>query len=129
MVQFKNKEGKRPLDLSKDQNVTNLLKLVELFEDAKNCNLEIISKLKAAKLDEFTAIINTHNDQGKSLIQVAIVNKHQDLAGKLEMLKKPAQTLQDTNTENRVRGLNLQVIRCSDNQSGQKLNLSLKCCR
>lgn len=104
---IENKESKMPIDLSKDQNVTNLLKLVaELFEDAKNGNIGITSKLKAVKPDEFVAVTNARNNQGNTLLQVAIVNKHRNIASKLlEILKKPDQNLQDVNIESRVRGL------------------------
>ncbi|XP_071560537.1 uncharacterized protein [Temnothorax nylanderi] len=85
---IKNNEGKTPLDLSKDQNINDLLKLVEeLFRDAKNGNLEMISKLKAIKPDEFVIVTNARNNQGNTLLQVAIVNRHKNVASKLlEML-------------------------------------------
>ncbi|MCJ7454711.1 MAG: ankyrin repeat domain-containing protein, partial [Wolbachia endosymbiont of Homalodisca vitripennis] len=106
---IKNKEGKIPLDLSRDQNITNLLKLVEeLFENAKNGNVEIISKLKAIKPDERVAVTNARNDQDKSLVQVAVINKHSNLASRLlEILKSPDQSLQDVSVENRVKSLKL----------------------
>lgn len=106
---IKNKEGKTPIDLSKDQSVNNLLKLVEeLFKDAKKGNAEIINKLKAAKSDEFLAVTNARDDQGNTLLQVAIVNKHKNIASKLlEMLKKPDQSLQDVNIESGVKSLKL----------------------
>ena len=82
---IENKEGKVPIDLSKDQEVASLLKLVEeSFRDIKNGNVETINKLKSVKHDEFLAIINAHNNQGNTLLQVAIANKHQkDIARKL----------------------------------------------
>lgn len=88
---IQNKEGKTPIDLSKDRKVFNLLKLIEdLFRDIKNGNVEIMSKLKEVKLDEFLAITNARNNQGNTLLQVAIVNKHKNIVSKLlEMLKKP----------------------------------------
>ncbi len=106
---IKNKEGKTPLDLSRDQNITNLLKLVEeLFENAKNGNVEIISKLRAIKPDERVAVTNARDDQGKSLVQVAVINKHLNLASRLlEILKSPDQSLQDVSVENRVKSLKL----------------------
>jgi len=106
---IKNKEGKTPIDLSKDQSVNNLLKLVEeLFKDAKKGNAEIINKLKAAKSDEFLAVTNARDDQGNTLLQVAIVNKHKNIASKLlEILKKPDQNLQDVNIESGVKSLKL----------------------
>jgi ankyrin repeat protein len=89
--QIENKEGKIPIDLSKDQKVTNLLKLIEeLFRDFKNGNDEAISKLRAVKPDEFLATTNARNNQGNTLLQVAIANKHKNIAGKLlQMMKEP----------------------------------------
>ncbi|XP_076279318.1 uncharacterized protein LOC143208632 isoform X2 [Lasioglossum baleicum] len=90
---IENKEGKIPIDLSKDQKVTNLLKLIEeLFRDIKNGNVESISKLRAVKPDEFLAITNGRNNQGNTLLQVAIANGHKNVASKLlKMLKEPDQ--------------------------------------
>ena len=80
-------------DLSKNQRVNNLLELIEeLFEDARKGNVEIVSKLKAVKPDEFLAVTNTRNNQGNTLLQVAIANKHRNIASNLiEMLRKPDQ--------------------------------------
>ncbi|XP_071572585.1 uncharacterized protein [Temnothorax nylanderi] len=88
---IKNNEGKTPLDLSKDQNVNDLLKLVEeMFKDAKNGNLKMISKLKVIKPDQFIVVTNARNNQGNTLLQVAIANRHKNVAIKLlEMLRNP----------------------------------------
>ncbi|XP_067618406.1 uncharacterized protein [Eurosta solidaginis] len=106
---IENKEGKIPIDLSKDQTVTNLLTLIEeLFRDIKNGNVESISKLGTVKPDEFLAITNARNNQGNTLLQVAIANKHKNIAGKLlKMLKEPDQNLQDVNIESGVKSLKL----------------------
>ncbi|XP_071636411.1 uncharacterized protein [Temnothorax longispinosus] len=87
---IKNNEGKTPLDLSEDQNVNDLLKLVEeMFKDAKNGNLKMISKLKVIKPDQFIVVTNARNNQGNTLLQVAIANRHKNVAMKLlEMLKE-----------------------------------------
>ena len=86
---IENKEGKTPLNLSKDQSVTGLLKLVEeLFRDAKKGNVEIINKLRAVEPDEFLAVTNARDNQGNTLLQVATVNKHKNIARELsEMIK------------------------------------------
>ncbi|XP_071636387.1 uncharacterized protein [Temnothorax longispinosus] len=101
---IKNNEGKTPLDLSKAQNVNDLLKLVEkLFKDAKDGNLEMISKLKAIEPEEFVVVTNARNNQGNTLLQVAIVNRHKNVASKLlEMLKK----LDKSQVVNIERGIN-----------------------
>ncbi|EZA47545.1 Tankyrase-2 [Ooceraea biroi] len=92
---IENKEGKIPLDLSKYQSVTDLLQLVEeLFKDAKKGNIEIISKLKAVNPDEFVAAMYTRNDQGNTLLQVTISNKHMNITSEmLKMLKLSNQNL------------------------------------
>ncbi|XP_067623254.1 uncharacterized protein [Eurosta solidaginis] len=106
---IENNEGKIPIDLSKDQTVTNLLKLIEeVFRDIKNGNVESISKLGTVKPDEFLAITNARNNQGNTLLQVAIANKHKNIAGKLlKMQKEPDQNLQDVNIESGVKSLKL----------------------
>lgn len=104
---IKNNEGKTPLDLSKDQNVNNLLKLIEeLFRDVKNGNVEMINKLRAIKPDEFIAVTNARNNQENTLLQVAIANGHKNIASKLlKMLEKSVQNLQDVNIESGVKSL------------------------
>ncbi|XP_011704238.1 PREDICTED: ankyrin-2-like [Wasmannia auropunctata] len=90
---IENKEGKTPINLSKNQKVANFLKLVEeLFEDTKKGNVEIINKLKAVKQDEFLAVTRALNNQGNTLLQVAVSNGHKNVASKLlEMLNDPVQ--------------------------------------
>jgi ankyrin repeat protein len=87
---IKNKEGKLPVDLSKDQKVINLLELIEeLFSDIKYGNVESISKLGAVKRDEVLAVTNARNNQGDKLLVVAIANGQKNVASKLvEMLKE-----------------------------------------
>ncbi|MBR9983034.1 MAG: ankyrin repeat domain-containing protein [Wolbachia endosymbiont of Homalodisca vitripennis] len=106
---IENKEGKTPINLSKDHKVANLLKLVEeLFEGIKKGNVEIINKLRVVKQDEFLAVTSARNNQGNTLLQVAIANGHKNVADKLlEMLKKPDQNLQDVNIESGVKSLKL----------------------
>ncbi|WP_375316490.1 ankyrin repeat domain-containing protein [Wolbachia endosymbiont (group A) of Colletes cunicularius] len=103
----KNKESKTPLDFCKDQNVTDLLKLVEeMFKDVKNGNVKIISKLKAVNPDEFVAVTNARNNQDNTLLQVAIINNHKNIASKLlEILKAPSQGLEDISIEGRKRNI------------------------
>ncbi|WP_339046417.1 ankyrin repeat domain-containing protein [Candidatus Mesenet endosymbiont of Agriotes lineatus] len=109
------KGSKMPLDFAKDaknSDIACLLQLISrLFEGAKSGNYEIVKELETIRdknLNEFLAITNARNDQGKSLVQVAIINEHKDLASELlKMLKKPDQNLQDINVESRVRDLKL----------------------
>ncbi|KAK2714432.1 hypothetical protein QYM36_008851 [Artemia franciscana] len=87
---IENKDGKLPIDLSKDQKVISLLKLIEeLFRDIKNCNVESISRLEEIKPNEVLAITNACNNQGNKLLVVAIANGQKNVASKLlEMLKR-----------------------------------------
>jgi ankyrin repeat protein len=102
---IENKEGKIPVDLSKDQKVTKLLKLIEeIFRDINNGTVKAISKLRAVKPEEFLAITNARNNQGNALLQVAVDNGHKNVASKLlEMIKKADQNLQDFNIESEVK--------------------------
>ncbi|XP_044729331.1 uncharacterized protein LOC123292680 [Chrysoperla carnea] len=80
----KNKKGEVPVDVSTDQKTINLLKLIEnLFRDVKNGNLGTISKLRSIKPDEFLALTSARNNQGNTLLQVAIFNKHNAIAGEI----------------------------------------------
>ncbi|XP_065580630.1 putative ankyrin repeat protein RF_0381 [Artemia franciscana] len=87
---IENKDGKLPIDLSKDQKVINLLKIIEeLFRDIKNGNVESISRLEEIKPNEVLAITNACNNQGNKLLVVAIANGQKNVASKLlEMLKR-----------------------------------------
>ncbi|CAF3425702.1 unnamed protein product [Rotaria socialis] len=88
-----NKQGKTPLDLSKDNKTIKFLKLVEeLFEDSRKGNVQMLDKLQAMESDELLAVINARNDKGKTLIQVAVANQHKDLAGKI--IRTPKLNLQ-----------------------------------
>ncbi|XP_014467386.1 PREDICTED: uncharacterized protein LOC106740649 isoform X3 [Dinoponera quadriceps] len=104
---IKNNEGETPFNLSKDQDVNYILKLTEeLFGDAKNYNVDIISKLRAVKPDVFVAVANARNIQGNTLLQVATANKHKNIESKLlEILETSDQNLQNVNIETRVKSL------------------------
>ncbi|XP_055839237.1 alpha-latrotoxin-Lg1a-like [Episyrphus balteatus] len=81
---IKNKEGKTPLDLSQNQQVTKLLKsMEELFKDIQNGNVEAINKLSKIEREEFLAITNARNNQENTLLQVAVTNKNKTIAAKL----------------------------------------------
>ncbi|WP_410542233.1 FxSxx-COOH system tetratricopeptide repeat protein [Wolbachia endosymbiont of Tetranychus urticae] len=98
---IKNKEGKTPLDLAKNDDIRKLLSFTnELFEGVKKGNLQIISKLRSLKADDFIAVTNARNDQGHTLLQVAIANKHRDIATELsKMLKNlaPSSSMESVN--------------------------------
>lgn len=82
-----------------------------MFEGTKKGNVEIINKLRVVKQDEFLAVTSARNNQGNTLLQVAIANGHKNVADKLlEMLKKPDQNLQDVNIESGVKSLKLWIM-------------------
>ncbi|XP_065580614.1 uncharacterized protein LOC136040299 [Artemia franciscana] len=67
---IENKDGKLPIDLSKDQKVIDFLKLIEeLFRDIKNGNVDSINKLEGVKLNEVLAITNARNNEGNKLLE------------------------------------------------------------
>ncbi|XP_050297321.1 uncharacterized protein LOC126736813 [Anthonomus grandis grandis] len=86
---IKNKEGKMPIDLCTDQRVIKLLKLIEeMFEGVKTGNAEVINKLGSVNSKKFLALTNARNNQGNTLLQVAIAKKHKHISGNLiKMLK------------------------------------------
>ncbi|GBN87765.1 Tankyrase [Araneus ventricosus] len=88
---IKNIEGKTPLELSEDQTQANPLKILqELFQDAENGNSDIIQKLQNIILEEHPSIFNACNEQGRSLTQVLILNKHKRITYEsLQILKAP----------------------------------------
>ncbi|WP_410542965.1 FxSxx-COOH system tetratricopeptide repeat protein [Wolbachia endosymbiont of Tetranychus urticae] len=98
---IKNKEGKTPLDLAKNDDIRKLLSFTnELFEGVKKGNLQIISKLRSLKADDFIAVTNARNYQGHTLLQVAIASKQRDIATELsKMLKNlaPSSSMESVN--------------------------------
>ena len=92
--EIQNKEKQTPIGLSGNQETTKFLKLIEeLFNDAKEGNFEIISKLKKLQLDELLAVTNACNNQQKTLVQVALLNKQMNIA------KELIRILEDANKE------------------------------
>ena len=77
------------INLSKNEKITNLLKLIEeFFENVKNGCGEIISKLRTVDAEDFIPIINARNSQGNTLLLVAIFYKHENISKPLlEMIK------------------------------------------
>ena len=82
--EIQNKERQTPKNLSGNQETTKLLKLIEeLFKDAKKGDFGIISKLKKLQLDDLLAVTNACNNQQKTLVQVALLNKQINIAKEL----------------------------------------------
>lgn len=81
--------NKTPYDLSNNDNIKRLLKLIdELFIDAKDGNEKLTIKLKRYDVGKNVVILNTRNVQGQTLVNSAISNNHKILARKLlEILK------------------------------------------
>lgn len=97
----KNTKGKTPLEVAKDRDVTTLLKLSgELFEDAKNGNPDIVTKLQAVKPDELEALTSARNHLSNTILQVTVANKHDDIANRLSALhKKPTEIVKESSSE------------------------------
>ncbi|XP_057322040.1 poly [ADP-ribose] polymerase tankyrase-2-like [Microplitis mediator] len=89
-----NKDGKEPIDLAEDHEVVGFLKFVDqLFLLVRKGFGEIINRLEVEK-DDLLAAANARNRQGNSLVQVAILNGHKNLAVKLvERLQKAGEEI------------------------------------
>ncbi|GFX74023.1 hypothetical protein TNCV_2955061 [Trichonephila clavipes] len=73
---IKNKKGETPLDLSKNQNITNFLILThELFNASDSDGEVIMQKLSKLTHDETAAIANAQNVQGNTLLQNVSLNQ------------------------------------------------------
>nr|XP_034184113.1 uncharacterized protein LOC117606144 isoform X1 [Osmia lignaria] len=81
---IKNKEGKAPIDVSNNQDINSLFRLIEkLFKDTKNGNVKVIENIQALKPDEFLAVTNARNNLRSTLLQVAIFNKREYISSNL----------------------------------------------
>ncbi|XP_065224500.1 uncharacterized protein LOC135848511 [Planococcus citri] len=91
MYNVGNKEGKTPIDLSTNQKITNLLKLIDdLFVGVKEGSVEATNtRLKAMTSEEFSAATNARNSEGTKLLQFAAANNQKKIANVLlETMKK-----------------------------------------
>ncbi|XP_065221925.1 uncharacterized protein LOC135846641 [Planococcus citri] len=95
MYNVANKEGKTPIDLSTNQEITNLLKSIhKIFASVnKRGSVDVTStRLKALKSDEFSAATNARNSEGNKLVQVAEANNQKNIVNVLsKMMKKTNQ--------------------------------------
>ena len=81
---IKNKEGKAPIDVSNNQDINSLIRLIEkLFKDTKNGNVKVIETIEALQPDEFLAATNARNHLGSTLLQVAIFKKRKYITSKI----------------------------------------------
>ncbi|GFS99414.1 hypothetical protein NPIL_346171 [Nephila pilipes] len=81
---IKNKKGQTPLDLSKDQSITNLLTLTdELFNASENNAEVIVQKLSKLSNNEIVAIVNARNIKGNTLLENAIFYQPSEIARNL----------------------------------------------
>ncbi|GFS33065.1 ANK_REP_REGION domain-containing protein [Nephila pilipes] len=81
---IKNKKGQTPLDLSKDQSITNLLTLTdELFKASENNGEVIVQKLSKLSNNEIVAIVNARNVKGNTLLENTIFYQPPDIARNL----------------------------------------------
>ncbi|XP_058807254.1 poly [ADP-ribose] polymerase tankyrase-like [Phymastichus coffea] len=80
----KNKDGQMPMDLVNDESHRAYLKSIgEAFDDAKNGKVEVIDKLENWSDDQFLAAVLCQNEEGHLLKDVALENKHDELANKI----------------------------------------------
>ncbi|GFX73998.1 hypothetical protein TNCV_2954811 [Trichonephila clavipes] len=121
---IKNKKGETPLDLSKDQNITNFLILTHELFNASESDLKVImQKLSKLNHDEIAAIANAQNVQGNTFLQNASLN--QPPVNRLEYIKlycRNSNLGHHTGQANAVRGINADQIRCSQLASLDKNN-------
>lgn len=83
----KNNEGRRPYDLSKSQDLNNLLKLIqELFTNAENDSFQAVNRLQSIELDEFIAVTNTCDNQGNTLTEILKVSRNPSILEKLSKI-------------------------------------------
>ncbi|GFU11197.1 ankyrin-3 [Nephila pilipes] len=86
---FKDTLGQTPLDLTKDEKVVILLKKIGVIFDSAVKGGNTLRAIKELDLEEALAATNARNSQGHTLLQIASLNKHKDLAKELaEFLKK-----------------------------------------
>ncbi|GFY75385.1 ankyrin-3 [Trichonephila inaurata madagascariensis] len=86
----KNALGQTPLDLARDEKVPILLKRIcYLFDKAVKGEASLLDIMKGLDPGEVLAITNARNSQGNTLLQIALIHKHKDLAKELgELLRK-----------------------------------------
>ncbi len=66
-----NEEGNSPINLHNEEKTVYMLELIDnLFEDAHRGDLNITGKLKQCNCDDFTLIVNTVNNQRKSILDI-----------------------------------------------------------
>ncbi|XP_072160828.1 LOW QUALITY PROTEIN: uncharacterized protein [Bemisia tabaci] len=96
----RNEENKRPLDLSRSEDITNILALIEeLFVAAVERSEEVLSRLDTLELDDFFAVTKTCDYYGQTLANIIENNAQPSVTHKLsEMMKlKEREHLLQTN--------------------------------
>ncbi|GFS93161.1 ankyrin-3 [Nephila pilipes] len=85
----KNKLDQTPLDLAGDERIFNLLKTIgDIFDSAVNGKWCVIDRIRDLDPEEALAVSRSRNSHGNTLLQVALMNNHRDLAKELvEFLK------------------------------------------
>ncbi|GFU11199.1 ankyrin-3 [Nephila pilipes] len=86
---FKDTLGQTPLDLAKDEKIVNLLKRIGVIFDSAVKGGDTFLAIKELDPEEALGATNARNSQGHTLLQIASLNKHKDLAKELaKFLKK-----------------------------------------
>ncbi|GFT04279.1 hypothetical protein NPIL_64691 [Nephila pilipes] len=84
-----NKKFETPWHVARDPTVCNFLgDICDLFSQVKEGNESALSRLKRKESDEIVAITRAHNCQDHTLVQVANMNDHQDIARELIKIDK-----------------------------------------
>lgn len=92
----------KPLNLAEDKNIIQLLKLIDRFFEYVIDNQEILLIIEIGELntDKFEAVTNARNRQGHTLLEVAITNRHENIARELsEIISVPIPELEEAKIE------------------------------
>lgn len=87
---MQNNQGKTPLELTADPKIQSILSLIEdMFSHSRNGNIELVRKLREVDPDTVSVVTNARNKDDKTILQLAIAKRHNNLVKKmLEIIKK-----------------------------------------
>nr|XP_018911872.1 PREDICTED: ankyrin-1-like [Bemisia tabaci] len=89
MYNARNKENKKPSALSRKEDVTSILNLVEeSFKAGEENTVELLSRLREMELDEFFAVTNAQDYYGQTLLDYIRNNGHPFAGSEFSEIKK-----------------------------------------
>ncbi|XP_072160519.1 uncharacterized protein [Bemisia tabaci] len=89
MYNARNKENKKPSDLSRKEDVTSILILVEeLFKAVEENAEELLNRLREMEFDEFFAVTNAQDYYGQTLLDYIGNNAHSFAGSEFSKIKK-----------------------------------------